>query len=357
VTGKQRTATPYDAAMATVRGTVRAPGRVNLIGDHTDYQEGFCLPIAINREVRVDFARRDDAAVVATSPDADTAFEAMVAAAESVLAGRGRPPVGVDMAVTSTLPVGGGLSSSAAVEVALCATLAAVTDWPLGGTDLALAAQQVEHLATGMPCGALDQMSSVFGVAGHALLLDCRTLDVDPVPLPEELDVIVLHSGVERRLASSDYAQRRAACEAAATRIGVAALRDATLQQVADDPIARHVVSENARVLAFTEALRRDDVDALGPLMVASHASLRDDFRVSTPEVDMLVELCLQRGAFGARMTGGGFGGCVVALLPRGAGAPAAREIVGRYGAATGLVATPFEVDAVDGAGLVASEG
>jgi galactokinase len=342
--------------MAVARGTVRAPGRVNLIGDHTDYQEGFCLPIAINREVRVDFERREDAAVSATSTDVDAGFDAMVAAAESVLAGRGRPAVGVDMRVTSTVPIGAGLSSSAAVEVALCIALAAVADWPLAGTDLALAAQAVEHIATAMPCGVLDQMSSVFGVSGHALLLDCRSLAVDPVALPDEVEVLVLHSGVARRLVGSDYAQRRAACEAVAARIGVPALRDATLQQVADDPIARHVVSENARVLAFTEALRRDDVDALGPLMLASHASLRDDFRVSTPEVDVLVELCMRHGAFGARITGGGFGGCVVALFAAGTAAPNAAAIVERYGAATGLVATPFDVEAVDGAGIVAGE-
>jgi galactokinase len=260
------------------------------------------------------------------------------------------------MRVTSTVPIGAGLSSSAAVEVALCIALAAVADLPLAGTDLALAAQEVEHIATAMPCGVLDQMSSVFGVSGHALLLDCRSLAVDPVALPDEVEVLVLHSGVARRLVGSDYAQRRAACEAVAARIGVPALRDATLQQVADDPIARHVVSENARVLAFTEALRRDDVDALGPLMLASHASLRDDFRVSTPEVDVLVELCMRHGAFGARITGGGFGGCVVALFAAGTAAPNAAAIVERYGAATGLVATPFDVEAVDGAGIVAGE-
>jgi galactokinase len=196
----------------------------------------------------------------------------------------------------------------------------------------------------------LDQMSSVFGVAGHALLLDCRSLHVDPLPLPGEVDVLVIHSGLDRALAGSEYANRRAACEAAAARIGVETLRDATLQQVAGDPIAHHVVSENARVLAFAESLRRADVDALGPLMVASHASLRDDFDVSTPEIDVLVDLCLQQGAYGARMTGGGFGGCVVALVARGAASPTASAVVERYGAATGLTATPYEVRAVDGA-------
>jgi galactokinase len=344
--------------MAPVRSVVRAPGRVNLIGDHTDYQDGFCLPIAIDREARVTFGRRGDQQVRWSFTDAPGAehaerFAAMVTATESVLAGRGRPPVGLDLELASTVPIGAGLSSSAAVEVALCLAFAAVADFPLAGTDLALAAQEVEHLATGVPCGVLDQMASVFGVARNALLLDCRSLVVDPVPLPDDVDLLVVHSGVARSLAGSEYAQRRAACEAAAARVGVETLRDATLQQVADDPIARHVVSENARVLAFVESLRRRDVDALGPLMLDSHASLRDDFRVSTPEVDLLVDLCLEHGAFGARITGGGFGGCVVALLPAGAAAHAASAILERYGAATGLVATPYEVRAVDGAGRV----
>jgi len=342
--------------VSSAASTVRAPGRVNLIGDHTDYQDGFCLPIAIDREVRVSYRALDDDRVVATSdaPPATTpGFDATVAAATLVLADRGRPPVGIELALTSTIPVGAGLSSSAAVEVALCLALADVADWPFEGRDLALAAQEVEHRATGVPCGVLDQMSSVFGVAGNALLLDCRRLEVDPAPLPADVDVLVLHSGVARNLASSAYAARRAACEAAAARLGVATLRDATLQQVADDPIARHVVSENARVLAFAEALRRNDVDALGPLMLASHASLRDDFRVSTPEVDVLVELCMRHGAFGARITGGGFGGCVVALFERGATDNAPGAIVEHYGATTGLTATPFRVEAVDGAGPI----
>jgi galactokinase len=337
------------------RARVRAPGRVNLIGDHTDYQDGFCLPMAIDREVVIDFAPRADAEVGLMSSHADAGFDAIVAAAIGVLDEGGRPPVGIEGTLTSTVPVGAGLSSSAAVEVAICRALAYAARWPLGGRALARAAQEVEHRASGMPCGVLDQMASVFGVAGHALLLDCRSLEVDPLPLPAGTEVLVVHSGVERRLATSAYAERRAACEAAAAHLGVPALRDATPQQVADDPIARHVVSENARTLAFAEALRRNDVDALGPLMIASHASLRDDFRVSVPEVDLLVDLCLEHGAIGARMTGGGFGGCVVMLV-----APAGRDtatvaatIADRYRAVTGLTATPYVVHAVDGAAVL----
>jgi galactokinase len=336
---------------------VRAPGRVNLIGDHTDYQDGWCLPMAIDREVRLDFTARNNDRVIVTSDDPvageTSTFAGMVDAARAVLAAHGRRSVGLDGAITSTVPVGAGLSSSAAVEVALCIALAAVADLDLSALDLARAAQEVEHRATGVPCGVMDQMASVFGVCGHALLLDCRALSVEPVALPDNAEVIVFHSGVVRALTGSAYAERRRACEDAARRLGLTALRDATMDQVGDDPYARHVVSENARVLAYVDAMRAGDLDELGRLMSASHASLRDDFRVSTAELDTLVELLVAAGAFGARLTGAGFGGCAVALFPAGAGVDGARSVVDHYRARTGLDATPYLVRAVDGAGLV----
>ena len=352
--------------------TVRAPGRVNLIGDHTDYQDGWCLPIAIDREIQVEAAARDDSRVRAVSSafdgtvdvaadgseqikDVAPAWGRAVVAVLRMLAAHGRPSVGFDATVRSTVPVGSGLSSSAAFEVALALAATVVPGTSFEEADLVGIAQQAEHLATGVPCGVMDQMAAVHGRAGHALLLDCRTLDVTPVALPSNAAVLVIHSGLSRRLEMSEYAQRRRACEAAAGRLGVATLRDASAAQVAGIPIARHVVSENERVLAFVDALQRRDLDTGGRLMVTSHASLRDDFRVSTPELDLLVELAVRNGAFGARLTGAGFGGCIVALTDAVAGEAIADAVAAEYGAATGLSPTAFVVRAVDGAGLVAT--
>jgi galactokinase len=209
--------------------------------------------------------------------------------------------------------------------------------------------------ATGVPVGLMDQLTAVLGQAGAALLLDCRTLAAEAVPLPASARVGVVHSGLPRTLAGSTYADRRAACEAAARRLGLSSLRDARPDQVRDDPIARHVVSENERVLATAEALRRGDVRAAGSLLVASHASLRDDYAVSTPELDLLVELLLEEGALGARLTGAGFGGCVVALVGAPDGAGPLERAAARYRERAGRTPQPFLVAAVDGAGPVAS--
>ncbi len=348
----------------------RAPGRVNLVGDHTDYQKGFCLPVAIDREVVVAYRPRDDGRITVRSVDFDGTAELdagghddpadieprwgrVVAGVVRVLAARGRPAVGIDAAVASTVPIGSGLSSSAACEVALAAALADAADWPLAGLPLALAAQEAEHIGTGMPCGIMDQLASVAGRADHALLLDCRSFAVEAVPLPTALGIVVVHSGLPRALESSAYAQRRAACEAAAARLGVPALRDATATQVADDPFARHVVSENARVIELVAALRGGDLERAGQIAVESHRSLADDFEVSTPELDLLVALAVEHGAYGARLTGAGFGGCIVALVPAEESARIVEAVVDHYRARTGLDAPGFPVRAVDGAGPV----
>jgi len=337
------------------------------MGDHTDYQGGLCLPMAIDRDVLVASRARDDGRVIVRSLDlggtveiaadgsADPAgitppWGRTVGGVTRALAQRGRPSIGIDAVIASTIPVGSGLSSSAAVEVALSMSLADAAGRPVAGGDLALAAQAAEHLASGVPCGLMDQMASVFGRVGKALLLDCRTLGIVPVSLPDGLGIVVVHSGIPRTLEASAYAERRTACETSAARLGLASLRDATLEQVAEDRRARHVVSENARVISFVDALRSGDIGSLGSLLLASHASLRDDFQVSTPEMDLLVDLLVANGAHGARLTGAGFGGCVVALAPAGAAADIGGVVSAEYARRTGLSPDAFLVTAVGGA-------
>jgi galactokinase len=355
---------------------VRAPGRVNLIGDHTDYNDGFVLPLAIDRDCLVAFAGREDGRVRVRSLDVSDGagvvdldasggddlagvepvwgrFVAGAIGAVGALAGHERAPAGMDAALSSTVPLGSGLSSSSALSVALTLALATAAGLRLDATAAARVALEAEVRATGVPGGLMDQLTAMFGQRGHALLIDCRALDVEPIPLPDPYAVLVVDSGVPRTLAGSAYGERRRACEAVAARLGLAALRDATLEQVRDEPLARHVVSENRRVLEFAEALRAGNFERLGPLLLESHASLRDDYEVSTPELDLAVELLVEHGAIGARLTGAGFGGCVVALVERSRAADAAAKTVARYGAETGLDAAAFVVDAVDGAGPV----
>ncbi len=307
-----------------------APGRVNLIGDHTDYAGGLACPMAIDlgttvtlepggEVVRLVSDQQPEPAVVpldVTDPRRVTPpWARYVAGVVSVL----RPAVGGTGTVASTVPVGAGLSSSASLELAVALALG-FAGAPL---DLARAGQAAEHAATGTPTGLLDQVSSAFGRAGHAMVVDFTTLAVEHVPVPPDVEVVVVNSG-QRELAGSAYAERRAQCEAAAAEIGP--LATATEDDVARlaDPLlrrrARHVVTENARVRAFAAAFRAGDVVAAGRLMGASHASLATDFEVTTPALDGLAgELRETPGVHGARMTGGGFGGCVVALCEPGA--------------------------------------
>lgn len=350
---------------------LRAPGRVNLIGDHTDYNDGYVLPLAIDRDCLIAFAARDEARVRVQSldvPDSTVDLDAsgrddpaavepawgrFVAGAIAALADRGRAPAGMDAVVASTVPVGSGLSSSSALSVALTLALATAAGFELDLVPMAQSALDGEVRATGVPGGLMDQLTALFGRRDHALLIDCRALTVEPIQLPGTHAVLVVHSGLPRTLAGSAYAERRHRCEEVATQLGVPALRDAILDQVRDEPIARHVVTENARVLEFAGALRAGDTDRLGPLLLASHASLRDDYEVSTPELDLAVELLVEHGAAGARLTGAGFGGCVVALVEQPRAADVAAKTLARYRAETGLEPTAFLVDAVDGAGPV----
>jgi galactokinase len=306
--------------------TAFAPGRVNLIGDHTDYTGGFVLPMAIQLGTTVRTALGGSRVQLRSTSEPEPADVPIDIADPSRVRPRWaryvagvvaelRASAGVSGTVTTSLPIGAGLSSSAALEVAVALALG-FTGSPL---ELARLAQRAEHRASGVPCGLMDQLTSAAGIAGHALLIDCESDEIAPVAIPPDCEVVVVDSGTRRDLATSPYADRRAACELAAALIGP--LRRASPTDVAPigDPTlrrrARHVVTENARTLTMAVALRSGDLAAAGGLMRESHASLRDDFEVSSPALDDLVDhLDRQPGVFGARLTGAGFGGCAVAL-------------------------------------------
>lgn len=353
-------ADPQDAAW------FRAPGRVNLIGDHTDYNDGFVLPAAIDRDCVV--AVRPAATVRVTSLDLGESVELaadggsavdsfapgwgrIVAAVVHQLAEIGRPAAGMDAVVASDVPIGSGLSSSAAFEVACAIALAGVAGWDVEPAELAKACRHAEELASGVPCGIMDQLIAVAGREGCALLVDCRSLDTRPVRLPDHAGLLVVHSGRQRALSESAYADRRRACEELSRRLGLAALRDATPAQVAGDPLGRHVVSENARVLDAAHLLEAGDLTRFGELLCESHGSLRDDFGVSTPELDALVQALVEAGALGARLTGAGFGGSVVAVCQSNSISAVADAATARYRRLTGFEPHAFVCRAVSGAG------
>lgn len=360
-----RLADALDAPIGAL-GAVRAPGRVNLIGEHVDYNDGVVLPLAIDLDTLVAWRARTDGRSTARSlevpglvevradgPATGPAWGAFVAAAAGAAVRLGARPVALDLAISSTVPTGGGLSSSAALGVALVLAYCTAGGHEPDPRALALAARDVEVEATGVPCGTMDQLASSLGVVGHALRIDCRDLTTTPIPLPADLGVLVVHSGIERTLAGSEYAARRAACEAAAAGLGLPSLRDARADDVAGDPFARHVVAEITRVDAFVAALRADDHATLGRLLLEGHASLRDDFAVSRPEIDRLVELLVDHGAIGARITGAGFGGCVVALVPHDQLEACASHAPRAYAAETGREPSTLPVRAARGAHVI----
>ena len=323
---------------------VRAPGRVNLLGGHTDYNEGYVLPVAVDRAAWVAAAAIDarEARVRAFDLGSDVIFPLDVVPLSDggwadyprsvawALQERGLKPAGMEAVLTSNVPVGAGLSSSAAVEVAFAYAWQNLSGFQLDRRDLALVCQRAENDYVGVNCGIMDQMTSALGVEGHALLLDCRTLEVEPVPLPKGVAIVVADTGVRRQLAASEYNVRRAQCEQAVRFLGeplpgIRALRDVSLNDLKQLRAhlpgviyrrALHVVTGNVRVLYAAEALRRGDVVTVGALMKACHASLRDYYEVSSPELDRLTEAaCEVAGCYGARLTGAGFGGCIVALV------------------------------------------
>ncbi|MDP4834938.1 MAG: galactokinase, partial [Ilumatobacteraceae bacterium] len=311
-----------------VSQVARAPGRVNLIGDHTDYTGGLVLPMAIDRHTTIEFERSDDVSATSSNFDGEVRFGLPVGDAAAVQPAWGRYIAGVAAAmsernmtprgftgtVTTTVPIGGGLSSSAALEVAAALAFGIDAD----ATTIAAVCRRAEHLATNVPCGIMDQLTSVAGVKDHALLIDCHSLDVTPIRIPESLAVWVVEIS-SRTLDGSEYPARVAQCAVAEREIGPLRLADVQSVNRLVDPIvrarARHVVTENERVRQFAAALMAGDFRAAGQLMIASHASLRDDFATSTTQMDAAVEHFSQvPGVYGVRMTGGGFGGCIVVL-------------------------------------------
>jgi galactokinase len=328
-----------------------APGRVNLIGEHTDYNDGYVLPMAIPQRTRVALAQRDDRVVRAWSTLKEGAPEEyrlgeeargrgwldFVQGVTQALARAGFPVRGFDLRVESDVPLGGGLSSSAALEVALLRALRDAHGHDLDDVALALLGQRAENDLVGVPVGMMDQMASSLADEETALFLDTRTLAWERIPLPAAAAIAVVDSGISHDLSDGAYAARRDECVAAAKALGVPSLRDCGLDDLPrvdrlPEPLrrrARHVVTENARVLEAVECLRAGDLVRLGSLLDASHASLRDDYEVSVPPVDALVEVARrQPGAHGARITGGGFGGSIVILTDSGAAARVAQATV-----------------------------
>ncbi|MDT7542343.1 MAG: galactokinase [Acidobacteriota bacterium] len=359
----------------------RAPGRVNLIGEHTDYNDGFVLPMAIDREAVVAVAARDDRIlrVRATDFDEEAEFDLdqsgeprrgnwrdYVEGVAHALEQRGARLRGADLLVTSSVPVGAGLSSSAAIEVSVGLALATISNAEVSPVEIALAGQQAEHEWVGANVGIMDQFVAALGRSGHALLIDCRSLRSTPVPLDtSETAIVVCDTHVKHELASSAYNTRRAECERGvellrAVMPAIKALRDVSVEQfeqhehVLPEPVlrrCRHVVTENARTLAAAEALRRNDLWEMGRLMDRSHRSLRDDYEVSCPELDVLVEIAGNfGGVLGARMTGGGFGGSTVNLVRRDALREFRETIEREYNRATGLSASVLVSEPSDGA-------
>lgn len=362
---------------------VQAPGRVNLIGEHTDYNDGFVLPCAINFGTVIAASARTDTTVRVVAADycgevdvfrldqdilplVDGAWPNYVRGVVKYLLEHGLPLQGADLALSGDVPQGAGLSSSASLEVAVAQAFKTLQGWEgLSPTDMALIAQRAENRFVGCNCGIMDQLVSARGEAGSALLIDCRSHDTRAVPLPPDVAVMIVHSRVRRGLVGSEYNIRRQQCEAAARHYGVPALRDLSLARLEADAgdldatvlrRARHIVTENQRTLDAAAVLAAGDLRQMGVLMAASHVSMRDDFEITHPAVDELVEI-LQTAigeSGGARMTGGGFGGCAVALLPMAQVAAVRRAVEKNYRSPTGEVGTVYVCQASAGAGQVA---
>ena len=366
------------------RWIVAAPGRVNVIGEHTDYNDGFVLPMAIERYAVMAADRSADGRNMIQIRDVSGAEPALIDLSapvkpgppkwgnypRGVIAGllaAGINPGGLDVLLHSTVPLGGGLSSSAALEVCTATLGEAVTGKKLDPVQKALLCQKAEHEFAGVPCGIMDQFISVMGRENHLLLLDCRSRKTELVPVNDPtVQLLIANTNVKHELANGEYAKRRAQCEAAAKILGVPSLRDATAGALEiargkmDDVVfrrARHVIGEIERTVHAAEGVRASNWPAVGQLMYASHASLRDDYEVSCRELDVVVEIAetigVKGGVYGCRMTGGGFGGCTVALVKTEAVKSISGRVAADYKARTGIEATIFVSRPAGGANIV----
>ena len=354
-----------------------APGRVNLIGEHTDYNDGFVLPCAINYHTVVAAGPRSDhqISVVAADyhgqistfklrneilPDKSAPWSNYVRGMAWALLERGYELRGANLVVTGDVPPAAGLSSSASLEMSVGLALARLSGLDIDGKTLALAGQRAENGFVGVNCGIMDQFISALGQEAHALLIDCRSLEYKPVPIPAGTAIVIANSNVRRGLVDSEYNTRRQECETAAAHFGVAALRDVQADVFAlhaDELVetvakrARHVITENARTEAAAIALAQGDLQTMGQLMTESHRSMRDDFEITVPPIDTLVEIAASvvGSAGGARMTGGGFGGCIVALAPQELAPDIEAAIKNQYPQKSGLEATVYVCQASAG--------
>lgn len=357
---------------------VRAPGRVNLIGEHTDYNDGFVLPMAIDREVRLALRPRSDKTIRIFSLDLETesAFELSSLtrsggwieypkgiANELMMAGYELK--GFDAVMTGNVPRGAGLSSSAAVELAIARAFSAVSGFVWDAPLMARLAQKAENEWVGVNCGIMDQMASAACKEGYALFLDCRSLEIQHAPLPKGVSVVILDTSTRRGLVDSAYNERRSQCEEAAHWFGVKALRDASVEDIGKWKVesglseiafkrARHIVTENKRVLEAVEAMRDGNIKRLGELFNASHDSLRDDFEVTNDALNIMVECArAQSSCYGARMTGAGFGGCAVALVEEEEAEAFTQAVSAAYRQRSGLEASIYVCKASGGASIL----
>ncbi|MBD8166483.1 galactokinase [Erwinia persicina] len=359
--------------------TLQAPGRVNLIGEHTDYNDGFVLPCAIDYQTVIACAKRSDRQVRVIAADYENQQDIFSLDEEIVshphqmwsnyvrgvvkhLQKRAPEFGGVDMVIAGNVPQGAGLSSSASLEVAVGTVFKQLYALPLDGAAIAVNGQEAENQFVGCNCGIMDQLISALGEKDHAMLLDCRTLSTRPVPMPSDIAVVIINSNFRRSLVGSEYNTRRQQCEAGAKFFGETSLRDVelsqfTAQQDELDPLVakrvRHVLTENARTLEAADVLARGDLARMAVLMAESHASMRDDFEITVPPVDQLVGIVKntlgERG--GVRMTGGGFGGCIVALMPFELVDTVKAAVAAQYEAVSGIKETFYVCKASAGAG------